>query len=101
MINNLKPMRDKPRRGLRAECGIFYDDASELSYEDCMKALDELVNNVKASTCSKRYYVLGTMGQVEAGISNKQVIDFFKDDGTVILIDGKGRKWCKGERLYE
>lgn len=101
MIKNIQPLRSKPKRGLRSDAGIFYDDTSDISYEDCLQALDDLVNNVKLASTNKHYYVLGTMGQMEAGVTNKQIIDFFKDDGSVILIDGKGRKWCKGERLYE
>lgn len=89
-----------PERGNRSKVGIVHDDICEVSYEDCMEALNKLIDNMEYHRPpSKYYYTLGTMGQIEAGISNKQVIDFFKDDSNVILIDHNGQKWCKGEKL--
>ena len=69
---------------------------------DIKKDLEELVNKVECCVPSPPYYyVLGTMGQYAAGISNKQIIEFFKNDGSVIVMDFKGRKWHKGKRVYD
>lgn len=66
------------------------------------KNLEELVSSIECCVPNPPYYcVLGTMTQQALGISNKQVIDFFKDDGSVIVMDFKGRKWHKGKRVYD
>lgn len=62
--------------------------------------LHKLIDEISAAPVPQEYlYVLGTMGQRAAGVSDKQVIEFFKNDEQVILLDRKGQKWRKGERI--
>lgn len=66
------------------------------------KELYELVDMIECCTTPDvYYYFLGGMRQHWAGISNEYIIEFFKDYGDVVLIDRKGRKWCKGKRVYD
>lgn len=60
------------------------------------------VENVRNTPVPKEVvYGLGSLEQREAGISNKQVIQYFKNNDSVTLIDEKGQKWRKGERVYD
>lgn len=64
--------------------------------------LCDLVDQIECCTTpDKYYYFLGDIRQRYAGISDKYIINFFKDCSDVILMDGKGRKWCKGKRVYD
>lgn len=66
------------------------------------KELYELVGKIECCTTPNTYYYfLGGMHQHYAGVSNKYIVEFFKDCSDVVLIDHKGRKWCKGKRVYE
>ena len=36
-----------------------------------------------------------------SGLSDRQVIDYFKNDHSVIVVDRKFDKWCAGERVLD
>lgn len=58
------------------------------------KELYELVDKIECCTTPSVYYYFVKK-------ANKHLVDFFKDYNHVILMDGKGRKWYKGKRVYD
>jgi hypothetical protein len=39
------------------------------------------------------------LGSWAAGLSDEEVIEYFKDNGGVIVVDRHGRQWCRGKEV--
>jgi hypothetical protein len=60
-----------------------------------LKDFNELIDSIEMCT-GQPYLYYFTLG---CGIPDQQVIDYFKNEHSVIVVDRKGRKWCTGKRV--
>ena len=69
------------------------EESRKITLEDIERTIQKARETYRMDT----YKIF--LGSWAAGVSDEEVIEYFKDNGGVIVVDRHGRWWCRGKEV--